>query len=261
MTVRTMWDGIGSDAATISRLARPGDLVLYYVDGPRSVWSTAERALIPAGVEHVTCTVTGGAADVADCEPGDMAAGHLEAWITARKGAGYARPTVYTSLDNVPAVRQGTGKWVLGKDYDLIVADYDNIPASVYPGSAGTQYKSTASYDVTAVFDDAWPRRTPAPAPKPAGPPRPPSADLWPAGTVLREGSKGAAVYALQYALRDSGLRLSTLVPDGAFGPQTLIAVRAAQQDMHLNVDGIAGPATRAAMIAHGYLTPQGEGR
>src|ERR1700749_4104020 len=190
MNNRTMWDGIGSDAATIAKLAKAGDLVLYYVDGPRSVWSAAEIASIPAGVEHVTCTVLGGDADVIDCEPGDVPAPELEGWIAKRKAAGYDRPTVYSSLANMPAVRTGTGKWVLGEDYDALVADYDGVPGSVYPGSVGTQYRSAAGYDVSAIFDDGWPHRPPAAGVKPPTTTAA-SADYWPAGVTLLPGSSG----------------------------------------------------------------------
>lgn len=255
---RTMYDGIGTDAATIASLARAGDLVLTYVDGSISRWSAAELALIPAGVELVTCTATGGEADVVDCEAGDVPASRLEAWIEARKAAGYFRPTVYTSLSNVPAVRQGTGKWVLGKDYDLIVADYDNVPASVYPASVGTQYRTSAGYDVSAIFDDQWPHRTAtSPPPKTASGGR---MYTWPAGTVLRKGSKGDAVQALQRALDKTGLYgVRNIAKDGDYEDETQTAVHNYEAAEHLAVDvGIAGGEVRASLIARGWLTAAG---
>lgn len=116
----------------------------------------------------------------------------------------------------------------------------------------------------TAADFGQWPRPG---ATAPAAPPKTAAsgsgADLWPAGVTLRQGSTGSAVKALQYGLRDSGLRLSAELGniDGVDGPKTVAALKVAQQHMGITADGIAGPATRSAMIAHGYLTPAGEGR
>jgi resuscitation-promoting factor RpfB len=57
---------------------------------------------------------------------------------------------------------------------------------------------------------------------------------------VLKRGSRGAAVVALQRRLH---------VPaDGVFGGHTLRAVRRFQRRAHLTVDGIVGPRTAAAL-------------
>jgi hypothetical protein len=67
----------------------------------------------------------------------------------------------------------GTGSYILDKDYDIWVAHYTGVPHSE-PGCAATQYESTANYDVSIVYDTAWPHRkapTPAPPPQPSGPP------------------------------------------------------------------------------------------
>lgn len=87
-----------------------------------------------------------------------------------------------------------------------------------------------------------------------------PPADSTPAPTttapLLREGSKGAAVVALQKALngwlaaiRSTWPRLAT---DGVLGPQTAKTLRAFQAAAGLVADGIVGPATRAAAAKHG---------
>lgn len=64
---------------------------------------------------------------------------------------------------------------------------------------------------------------------------------------VLRSGSKGAAVKALQTQLRRYGHGISV---DGAFGPATLKAVKSFQKSKGLSVDGVAGPNTWRALIA-----------
>jgi peptidoglycan hydrolase-like protein with peptidoglycan-binding domain len=60
--------------------------------------------------------------------------------------------------------------------------------------------------------------------------------------TVLRLGSRGAAVQALQKALG--------VVPDGIFGPKTLAAVKAAQGRAHLARTGVVGTVTWQAVEA-----------
>lgn len=62
---------------------------------------------------------------------------------------------------------------------------------------------------------------------------------------VLRRGSRGQAVLALQHDLAALGYRLDA---DGAYGPGTAEAVRRFQEDHRLPADGIAGPQTRAAV-------------
>jgi putative peptidoglycan binding protein len=242
-----MYDGINTDAATIRQAFPDAQMVAYYVNG-RYAWSAAEIALFPHA-NHVTITITASAdaGDVLDVEQGDATPAQTEGWIARRKASGLVRPTIYCSLSAVRAVRQGAGKYVLGKDWDLWVADYDDTTASVYPLAAAKQYRNTAGYDVTAVYDDGWPHRTPVRVTPP-----PPAAPVWPAGVVLKEGGSGGAVRVLQAALRDTGLRgVRGITVDGTFGSQTLTAVKNFQQPMHLAVDGIAGKLTRTALGIH----------
>jgi len=167
---RTMLDGIDTDAAGIARLSP--QMVAYYVNG-RYAWSAAQIAMFPHA-NHVTISVTASAdaGDVLDVETGDATPAQAEGWIAKRKAAGLYRPTIYCSRSTIPAVRAGTGSYVLGKDYDIWVADYTGTPhvvaSSVVGGvtaiCAATQYENTANWDVSAVYDDGWPHRTP-PAP------------------------------------------------------------------------------------------------
>jgi GH25 family lysozyme M1 (1,4-beta-N-acetylmuramidase)/peptidoglycan hydrolase-like protein with peptidoglycan-binding domain len=64
---------------------------------------------------------------------------------------------------------------------------------------------------------------------------------------TVKEGSRGAAVKALQHQLNASGARIDT---DGVFGPATAAAVRAFQKAKKLDADGIAGPRTWSALLA-----------
>lgn len=63
--------------------------------------------------------------------------------------------------------------------------------------------------------------------------------------TLVKRGSKGASVKAVQEALNSVGY---TLDVDGDFGPKTESAVQMFQASRGLTVDGIVGPQTAAAL-------------
>jgi lysozyme family protein len=65
----------------------------------------------------------------------------------------------------------------------------------------------------------------------------------WP---VIQQGAKEHPVPTLQYLLRARG---HSVAVDGIFGPQTDAAVRAFQTEKRLQVDGIVGQHTWAALI------------
>lgn len=77
---------------------------------------------------------------------------------------------------------------------------------------------------------------TPAPAPKPAPAP----------SDILREGDRGPAVTAWQDELWRVGVGVG--VHDGIYGPATVEGTRQFQAAAGIGVDGIVGPATRAAI-------------
>jgi peptidoglycan hydrolase-like protein with peptidoglycan-binding domain len=66
---------------------------------------------------------------------------------------------------------------------------------------------------------------------------------LWP---LLKQGSQGHPVPALQYLLRDRGHHVTV---DGIFGPKTEAAVEQFQTADQLHVDGIVGPQTWGALV------------
>src|SRR5437868_11534251 len=63
---------------------------------------------------------------------------------------------------------------------------------------------------------------------------------------ILKQGSSGPDVAALQQKLKDLGFDPNGV--DGNFGPGTEAAVRAFQQSKGLGVDGKVGPNTSAAL-------------
>lgn len=66
---------------------------------------------------------------------------------------------------------------------------------------------------------------------------------------VLRKGSKGNAVKAMQILLIGHGYSCGSYGADGSFGGATDSAVRKFQKDKGLVVDGICGPATWAKLL------------
>lgn len=62
---------------------------------------------------------------------------------------------------------------------------------------------------------------------------------------LLRKGSRGSDVTAMQQWLADNGYDVGTV--DGIFGPKTLAAVKEAQTALGVSSDGIWGPKTQAA--------------
>jgi lipoprotein-anchoring transpeptidase ErfK/SrfK len=92
---------------------------------------------------------------------------------------------------------------------------------------------ATASPSASASHSaSASPSQTPTP--------RPTESDL------LRPGTEGAQVLAVQQRLTDLGYWLGT--PDGVYGASTAHAVTALQKAAGLGRDGVLGPRTRAAL-------------
>jgi hypothetical protein len=161
-----MHDGINALAAGIAKSFPHAAAVAGYVNGTYA-WTQAEWNLFPHA-NHVTISVTASAneGDVLDVEAGDATPAQTAGWIKQRKAAGYYRPSIYCNLSTVPAVRQGTGAYILGHDYDIWVADWTGSPHEVTaPGTpsatcSATQYESTTDYDASVIYDSGWPHRT-----------------------------------------------------------------------------------------------------
>lgn len=246
-----MYDGIAVLAKGIHAEFNSPELVAGYINGLYK-WSAAEWDLFPHST-HVQISITASedAGDVLDVEKGDASPQEAAGWIERRKQSGLWRPTIYCARSVIPAVRQATGRYVLGTDYDIWVADWTGKPHGVTaPGPgvpavcAAVQYASTAKYDVSIVNDDGWPHRTAA---KPAPPKA--TAPTWPKGMVLKQGMSGGPVEVLQTALNGTGLYgVRNIAVDGVYGVQTVTSVRNFQAHEGLAVDGVAGPLTRAKL-------------
>lgn len=169
--MRTMYDGVNSLAAGIAKDFPAAQMIAGYLTG-KYAWTAAEWALFPHAA-HVTIATTASvnAGDVLDVETGDAKPQDTFGWIKMRRAAGLYRPTIYCSRSVVPAVRQATGTFILGRDYDIWDADWDGSSKPDYPLAVAKQFRNTAGYDQSAVFDDGWPHRhAPVSPPPPVKP-------------------------------------------------------------------------------------------
>ena len=73
----------------------------------------------------------------------------------------------------------------------------------------------------------------------------PPTTTTLPSG-LLKQGTSGADVKAVQHALAAAGHSPGTI--DGDFGPKTELALIAFQQASGIPADGVYGPQTKAAL-------------
>lgn len=171
--MRIMYDGINSDVPAIRKL-KPA-MVAGYLDG-RYAWSTADWENWPARTVKVRIVINplNNAGDVIDCETGDATPAQAAAWVNKRRASGYYRPTIYCNKDTIHAVRASTGSLILGKDYDIWVADWTYaIHQVTAPGPGNpvtlpaTQFEPGQNFDTSIVYDDDWPHSGP---PKPAYP-------------------------------------------------------------------------------------------
>jgi hypothetical protein len=168
------YDGIAPDAEGIARLFPHASFVCGYDTGGWP-WTAQDWALFPHATRvHIATEAGYNTGDVLDVENGDAQPYQTAAWIAMRKASGYHRPTIYCSAAAVPAVRAGTGRYILNADYDLWVAHWTGAPHQEFSGGKGcavTQYKSTNVADYNVCYDPQWPHRT---APKPViVPPKP----------------------------------------------------------------------------------------
>lgn len=220
--MRTMYDGTAALAAGIHQQFPQAEIVAGYVDGSNA-WSADEWALWPGSTVRVEISVVAahGIGDVLDVENGDATPAQGAGWIAARRHAGYYRPTIYCNRITIPDVRQGTGSYVLGVDYDIWVADWTGQPHQLAaPGlpaamCAATQYESTADYDVSGVYDGEWPHRQPPPTgiAAPAGL----SGTPWEFAHLKWDAVPGVRAYAVQIELASGQLLQETVtVPAGA---------------------------------------------
>jgi hypothetical protein len=153
MTSITGYDGIGADAAAISRVAQAGDAVFHYQDGIYA-WTAADLALFDGrGVDLVAITVFGDpSCAVGDVENGDMTPQKARGYIRARRRLGH-QACIYCNQDTLPKVRAECQ----GLIYNVLIALWDGTREPV-PGTIGKQYLPGPDYDTDVIYDPFWRR-------------------------------------------------------------------------------------------------------
>ena len=114
----------------------------------------------------------------------------------------------------------------------------DGTPATTTPTTPAATTPAATTPAVTTPVETTPTTTTPSTTT--------PTATSVPTDAVLKSGSSGDSVADLQRALSQLGYEPGTA--DGKFGPATAQAVTAFQQAKGLKEDGIAGPATIAAI-------------
>jgi hypothetical protein len=157
---------------------------------------------------------------------------------------GAMNPNVwYDAATSIWAARYNT---TLGWDHAGLEL-WQNTDAATVPGILGhvDEEQRLHGWSPSVDMSRTGVIHTP-PAPTPPAPH--PVTGKLPANTVLKMGSRGAAVSLLQRTLNTQYPAYSHLAVDGDYGPATLAVVREFQSRAHLAVDGIAGPATLRAL-------------
>jgi hypothetical protein len=128
-----------------------------------------------------------------------------------------------------------------GRGYrDFWTAIKSLMPAKQQPnyltvGARSPSFENQTPFDIGTNNGGGSVVPEPEPEPEPTDDQRP----------TLRQGATGGDVKYLQRRLRECGYNVEV---DGKFGPKTASAVRAFQSANGLDVDGIVGPATWAAL-------------
>lgn len=166
---RIMYDGEGAFAAEIAKNFPHATVIAGYANGSKSIWSAADWDHFPhAGHVVISVLASADVGDVLDVETGDAEARDVGSWIAKRKASGYHRPTIYTVKSKISEVRKGSGRYVLGRDYDIWIADPTGKPHEfTVPGTRITcpvvQYYwdkgGKGYYDASVIYDSGWPHR------------------------------------------------------------------------------------------------------
>ncbi|MEC1863108.1 peptidoglycan-binding protein [Bacillus licheniformis] len=128
-----------------------------------------------------------------------------------------------------------------GLSTNKIVRHYDvtnkNCPA---PWVSDSSQLSAFRKKVDSLLGNKTVSKTTAPTSKPSKS----------TGTILKKGSSGSKVKALQKRLIVAGFSLPKYGADGSYGNETVQAVKSLQKKAGIAVDGIYGPATEKALSA-----------
>jgi hypothetical protein len=161
MTNRLMYDAV--NLRLVPQTPRC-DIIGFYINGPDEVPDLEfVSALFPYARQN-PIDVNSGRPDKArtlDVELYDATPADAEEWITSYRVENPlyktgARPVIYCNLDTIPSVRIGTGKYVLGHDYYLWVAQWAGTYSGPTTGVVAWQNANNGTHDTSQVFDPRW---------------------------------------------------------------------------------------------------------
>jgi hypothetical protein len=248
MTNVISFDSIGANLGSCPSGQRAG----YATGGDGIGWTSAQFAANPGVVViDQDPAASDKTADVLDVESGAATVADVPGWYkdalsnyNANVRPGQRKPVIYCSGSNVTPVANAlsaagisnVGIWLANPGIPLASAESTVDGASGPYPIIGVQYEwpglglpSDATYDVS-VYNSSWL-----------------DTQSGVAGSTVSLGSSGPAVTTLQTDLNKTGAKLTV---DGAFGNETMDAVETFQTAKKLEKDGIAGPATWAALEA-----------
>src|ERR1035441_1420864 len=167
MTI-VMYDSVNPD-----RIPADAQAVAGYVNGNYVTYPTLEQRWPNAHKVSISISANGDA-DCLDCETGDASISQAAAWVRRQHARGLARPIVYTSTSNVPALLAALENDGIKRSEFLIwSAHYTGVP-HIEPGSDATQYEENAGQDLdySLCYEEFFGISPTPPKPKPA-PPKP----------------------------------------------------------------------------------------
>jgi len=242
---RTMGDTIHANASILQ--GANIQLVAGYDTGtPDIKWTDPDWAMYP-GITHVH--IDQGYGDsrsveahvlVFDVEPGAFNPAQAAALLDANTSV---RPTIYVDRFNLlPTIvsAKNSKNW-LGDVWLAYPGWHSGVPLPILP--SGCRYVAIQdsymhSYDLSTVLDDSRPFKISG-------------ANSWTEQAMAELPATGFGASGA-YVRRIQGLLVANLLPvriDGIFGSETQTAVKKAQADAHITVDGIVGQKTWPVLL------------
>lgn len=212
-----------------------GDPGMLYAQVPASWWAPY-GGRSPMMLQFTDAATVAGVAGLVDCSAYHGDASAFAAHVLAASSA----TPVLREGDVGPAVRTAQDRLNLWGAHLTVDGSFGPLTLAAVR-SFQSAHKLTVDGTIGPSTWAALLKNPAGPAPKPPvpGPAVP---------RTLTEGATGSAVRTLQLRLNTWGAR-PQLALDGRFGPATLTAVRAFQQNRHLATDGVVGPLTWAALL------------
>lgn len=142
---------------SVNYLEIPSDaqMVAIYANGPYAPDIGKVRERFPHPVVIIRIDIHGyswGLASVLDVERGAATPEMAPEWIRKRQALNkHHQCTIYANRSTMPQIQAACR----GLTYTRWIADWRPEPVE-YPGCVATQYKNTPTYDVSAVYNDAW---------------------------------------------------------------------------------------------------------